>query len=333
MKRIITPFTEKAKILNDGESIQLVPNTVKDKNHTVFSCRLSELSEGATVIVGHGYNERNAGWVEIKRDTVSAYNYYSWKDPNQVEITPPTAHGLKIADTLTVVIDKDTVRGDEVTIYSASGSFKASVKGISGFDGSPLALADRCTLTDCTLSWTSEAYASPIWIFGDSYLGHTDDCRWPYYLYADGFTDLLLSGYPGENSERAIEDFKLAVTKGTPEFALWLLGMNNGDGESSDPNPKWLEVVEEFLAICNERGITPILSTIPTTPKINNAPKSAWVKASGYRYIDFERAVGADLDPAWFEGMLSSDDVHPDPLGAKALYARVLADFPEIMRR
>jgi hypothetical protein len=166
-------------------------------------------------------------------------------------------------------------------------------------------------------------------------------------------------------------DFNTALTCSTPEFALWLLGMNNGDpwpeyaqeteetkenpeaakklkairkdvpdcqSDTRDTliskiNPSWLAPTEEFLALCKAHGITPILATIPQTPKINNLPKNEWIRRSGHRYIDFNHAVGADHDPKWHPDMLHSDDVHPLTLGAKALYSQVLADFPEIMRK
>ena len=41
----------------------------------------------------------------------------------------------------------------------------------------------------------------------------------------------------------------------------------------------------------------------------------------------------SDKDKAWYEGMLHEDKVHPTPLGAQALYARVISDFPEITVR
>ena len=65
-------------------------------------------------------------------------------------------------------------------------------------------------------------------------------------------------------------------------------------------------------------------------PTVNNEAKNAWVKASGYRYIDFAKAVGADGTGAWYSGMLSGDNVHPTAKGAKALYTQVLIDLPEI---
>ena len=107
--------------------------------------------------------------------------------------------------------------------------------------------------------------------------------------------------------------------------------MNNGDSATAI-NSSYLASVTEFLAICEEKNIIPILSTTPCTPTVNNSFKNEWVRNSGYRYIDFSRAVGGDeVGSAWYDGMLyTGDNVHPATPGAKALYAQFLVDFPEI---
>ena len=181
------------------------------------------------------------------------------------------------------------------------------------------------------MRWSCTGYSADVWLLGDSYFSGDSVARWTSYLINDGYTEILLSGYPGRNSAAGLSDFKQMLKHGTPKYAVWCLGMNNGDKEGI-LNQAWLEATEEFLAICKEKGIIPILSTIPNTPKVNNAQKNEWVKASGYRYIDFNRAVGADKDPAWYPAMICADQVHPDIKGAEALYAQVLVDFPEIMQ-
>lgn len=369
--KITPPFSKKIALLKSGEVLELCENTVKDKTHQVFSARLESIPEDARIIVGHAYGEKRGGWLEIGAQTVSAYNHISWKSPPNTPLFENKPHGLDIKDYITVIIDKDYSRSEYAIIQTSGGECILDVTSLAGYDGSPLVMPEGLELSDVSLSFTSDGYRSPIWIFGDSYLSHNEPCRWPYYLYRDGYTDVLLSGFPGEGAPRSLVEFKTALTRGTPEFALWLLGMNNGDpwqgdakeSEPYDPtaeatvklkklrasipnctedsdeellskiNPDWLETTKEFLSICSERGIEPILATIPQTPKINNLPKNEWIRRSGYRFIDFNRAVGADLNPAWFPDMLMLDDVHPTALGAKALYARVLTDFPEIMRR
>lgn len=81
------------------------------------------------------------------------------------------------------------------------------------------------------------------------------------------------------------------------------------------------------------RGIRhpPILCTIPTTPKVNNRLKNAWIESSGYRYINFDLAVVENhITGEWFAGTAASDLNHPSELGAKLLYPQVFADFPEL---
>ena len=84
--------------------------------------------------------------------------------------------------------------------------------------------------------------------------------------------------------------------------------------------------------MCEEIGCIPILATIPNTPTVTNVYKNLVVKNSGYRYIDFAKAVNAEsVNSTWYPNMLSNDNVHPTPLGARVLAMRVLIDFPEIM--
>ena len=73
-----------------------------------------------------------------------------------------------------------------------------------------------------------------------------------------------------------------------------------------------------------------VLATIPTVPTINNEYKNDYVRNSGYRYIDFANAVGAQADGTWFSGMLSDDGIHPTDNGAKALFGEAIIDLPEL---
>ena len=329
-KSIPLPFTISKNELSPGERLELPRNTVKDRARVIVSAKLTRLDGTASVSVGHGYMQSSAGWVTLTENTISAYNYFSYRNPCIEEPVPALHHFTEIKDYITVLFDKDHTKGDRVTVYTGGGEIIYNVEGIAANDGAPFVLCEGITLTDVTLSFHSPAYAAPIWIYGDSYVNHKSADRWPYYLFRDGFDNVLLSAYPGERSERAIEDFELALTRGvTPEYVLWLMGMNNGDPDDG-PSPEWLAATERFLKLCSERGITPVLATIPTCPKVNNAHKNAHVRSLGLRYIDLELAVGADKSVNWFDGMLSSDLAHPTALGARALYSRIISDFPEI---
>ena len=130
----------------------------------------------------------------------------------------------------------------------------------------------------------------------------------------------------------ALKQFKQLLPMDTPQYVIWAMGMNNGD-RNGKLNSSWLSATEEFLKLCEEYGVTPILCTIPTTPKVNNRLKNAWIESSGYRYIDFDLSVVENhVTGEWFAGMAASDLNHPTTLGAKALYPQVFADFPELAK-
>ena len=65
-----------------------------------------------------------------------------------------------------------------------------------------------------------------------------------------------------------------------------------------------------------------------------NCFKNEYIRNSGYRYIDFASAVGAvEAKSPWYEGMLSTDNIHPTSAGGKALAEQILMDLPEILQR
>lgn len=247
--------------------------------------------------------------------------------PNNDVVKP---HGLTIAKNVQVEIRttmdykakvRITSNGEisdlEFTPYQQWRSGKAYAKATG-------------TLQNCKLSWENSDVSKRIWFFGDSYTALASN-RWPNYASA-WLDNILLDGYGGEPSDPAITAFNGYLNCGIPEYAVFATGMNDGDDtDASTPSSLWLTAVTSFIASCKEKKITPILCTIPTTPEVNNNGKNAYVKSSGYRYIDFTLAVGADADGNWYDGMLGDDNIHPTVKGAKALCAQIAIDLPEVL--
>lgn len=333
MKRIVKPYTLTAPVLNPGERLSIPPHAIKTEKHLSFTCDVTELG-GGEILVGHGIDISGASWLRITADEVNAYAYYSYTDPQyRTLFKEPLKHGLKLYGFVSVVIDVNP--GEKITkmtLASADGMVSAVINGWDGVDGEIFASCEGVCLKNCKLNWFSDGFSRRIWLLGDSYSGIGHGARWPFYLYENGYNNCLISGYPGMPSEKAIEQFSRFVERATPEIAVWTLGMNNAD-KNGVISEGYLRSTEEFLRICKERGITPILSTIPNTPTVNNRAKNEWVRSQPYRYIDFARAVGSDENEEWYEGMLFTDKVHPSVKGAQALYMQVLCDFPEIMQR
>ena len=332
MDKLLKVHEAKAKVIEPGGRISLAKNIIKSNKNLVFSADIESLGGGGKLLLGHGYMEYFASWVEIGEDYIEAFSYYSYRDPAKVDLLGgKQAHGLKITDFISASITYELAENlATVKLMTASGDYEIKVEGWCGSDGEVFASFEGARAENCKLCWASPDFVRPIWLIGDSYTGVSTADRWPYYMRRDGYLNLLMMGYPGMNAQRGIKEFMLTVGEYKPEVAVWALGMNNGDKDDKI-NPDYLCATLEFIKVCKEKGIVPILTTTPNTPKVDNRYKNEWVRSSGYRYIDFARAVGSDKVLGWYPDMLSPDLVHPDVKGAKALYMQLLVDLPEIM--
>lgn len=319
--------------LNNGEYLTLIGNLDVKKNKTLTF--FANVTSFGSLLLGHGETSYGGAYIEIDDTSIIVYSYTTG-----ATVVKTVAHGLTISGFVTVVIDVGT--NADITVFTASGSFTVSGVSWSGCNGSIFAKSVGSVLTNCELKWTSSDLFSNVWVFGDSYLGLTNSARFPYHLLALGFEKWLACGYPGAGANSQRLSFENLLTMKIPKVVVWGMGMNNPDDGAI--NSSWLTETENFIALCEENNITPILATIPScwgstsddsdiTLTRDNSYKNTWVKESGYRYVDFEKAVGADSGTGWYEGMLSGDGVHPTELGAKALASRFIIDVPEIAQK
>ena len=271
--------------------------------------------------LGHGKTTYSGTYLEVSNTDIKVYQYTS-----AANLSGTYTHNLNISKFVDVVINVGVGVAD-ITLITADGSFTANNVEWSGSNGAIFAESINTEFSDCELKWRPFGVRERIWIFGDSYLSFTDS-RWAGQMHKLGYTKWLASGYPGGKSADELESFKTLLALGTPEIVVWCMGMNNGD--SGSINESWLECVHEMLALCKDKGITPVLATIPNCPIVDNSYKNTWVVNSGERYVNFNKAVGVN-GTTWYDGTLSNDNVHPTELGAKILAGRVCIDVPEIM--
>lgn len=314
-----------AALLADG-MLSLGENHVMNNKRLTLTFYTESLEGDDMISLGHGENLGGSSSVEITSTHIRAY-YYT---PKKVEYVN-TEHGLDISGEVTVIV-RAGFGVANVRIETESGVFVTGDFKWGGRRGEIFAGSTGAKLEDVTLSWSCSDFDQEVWMLGDSYFNMTDTQRWPSYMLKEGYTEYLLTGYPGRKSADALADFKDLLDFGTPKYAVWCMGMNDSDGASS-VNASWQAATEEFIAICDEKGIIPILSTIPNTPTVINSFKNEIVKASGCRYIDFATAVnGTEKGSAWDAGMLANDQVHPLAPGAKALWEQVKKDIPDLLK-
>lgn len=310
--------------LESGSLITLSEHIDNKKNKSYrFSAKFNTFS---SVTVGHGYNVYGGSWVTVDNTNVTAY-YYNGSQAVQMG---QYAHGLTISDFIDVVITVGNVENVRavVTVMSVGGDFTQSNVPMGGCNGSVFAFGGQ-DLIDVVYSYNLTDMLSDIWLFGDSYISLGDPNRWTYQLMQYGYKDLLMCGFSGATSSNEILAFREIMQIGKPKIVVWALGMN--DADNGQVNQTWLTCVNEVISFCAENGIELVLATIPCTPRVDNSYKNAYIKESTYRYIDFAKAVnGETVGSSWYADMLSSDNVHPVALGAKALANRFILDVPEI---
>jgi len=314
--------------LTSGTYIMLAENLDVKKNKTQML--YASIKTFGGLRVGHGETVYGGSYVDIDGSKITVYDY-----TNKASVVKTAEHGLNIKDFISVTIDVGT--NASITVCTSSGSFTLSNVAWNGCNGPIFAKSIGSELTNCELKWTCSDLTADVWVVGDSYLGLNSSSRFGYHLLKAGFDKWLACGYPGA----AAYSQKLSVINllemGTPRYIVWTIGMNNIDNGAI--NSSWLTEVQQIIELCEQRGVTLILTTIPSTWDSNleltrdNSYKNTWIKASGFRYVDFERAVGADKGEGWYAGMLSTDGVHPAELGAKALASRFIIDVPEITRK
>lgn len=295
-----------------------------------FKCKIASALSGK-IIVAKGYGNYNGAAVGI--DATNVYIYL-----NGATIDSPTltqAHGLTLKDYISIVIDNGyDPESVKIRIKTNGGEYVYTPSFWRSHNGYLSAISVSDALTGCVLSYAVPALGNDIWMYGDSYFLWYSESYWPYWLIIDNHTSFLLNGYPGRNSITALASLKVDLSlEKIPKKIIWCLGMNDPDG-SSAVNTAWKSSVEEVMSICEEKGIELILATTPNVPSsaTKNTLKNAYVSESGYRYIDFAKAVSANGDSTWYDNMLMDDGVHPKKEGAKALYAAAVATVPELLK-
>ena len=269
----------------------------------------------ATIIIGKGYNAYSGYWFVIDATTISLYY-----NQGSTVLSKSVTHGLTFSNFVKIIISNI---GDDYCrffIQTRTGQFSFAFDWIFAANGQAFVTASG-TLTDVDFIASCSDLLNDIWVFGDSYLGFANPARWPKQLRNMGYSDYLGDGLAGQSSSGAYSDLQRCLSYNVkPKFLVWTLGMN-------DTDTAWNTVYQQLVTLCTQQEITLILATIPTVPSRNNEAKNTTIRNSGYQYIDFANAVGANSSGVWYSGYLSSDNVHPTELGAKALATQFIFDF------
>ena len=320
-------YWRKTGALSAGEEV-LFPNNNIKKNTVMTISGVIETFEKITL--GRKDDSTIYGYIDITNNDIKVY------DASGLKYT--YNHNITISNNIQIKLESQPSNdgyyekyGNRIRIVSNGIEYTTPYFQFdSQSKGCPFIKLVTGKFSNYSASWTSLDANANIFAFGDSYFSFFTP-RWTRFLIQDGYSDnVLLNGFPGQGSDSVNKAFDNVMSLGHPRYIFWCQGMN--DPDKNEVNFTWKNMLDRMILYCNENNITPILSTIPNTPTNDNSYKNEIIRNSGYRYVDFAKAVGAEQKGSlWYTGMLDSDKVHPSETGARALYMQVIADFPEIM--
>lgn len=277
-----------------------------------------EFSSFVEIIIGKGYQSYLGMYFRVTPTELIKCNY------NASESQTSIAHGLNISSFINIGISSSPEGTVQIILQTLGGLFSTTYTGQWYVNGKTFLLPSGMSVSNVKLGVNYGYLKNKTWMFGDSYLGMSPE-RMPYYLHEYGYFNFMLDSLGGASSQYAYNDLIRCFMGGIPVYLLWFLGMN----DSFDSWKKYFYLISRD---CKQKGINLVVSTIPSVPSRLHSDINSVVRNSGVRYVDLSSAVCVDESTGeWYSGYLSSDNIHPTELGAKALFSKLLIDFPEIM--
>ncbi len=281
-----------AASLAAGESLVLpeaLYQPLMSRRVITFSAKLDTL-EDATVTIGHGRDSLGGTYLVVDKSYVTIYvNVGAEEAPAKLAIVK---HGLEIEGTLGVVIDAGFGTAT-VSLVSRSGSFDLKDCVWTGSAGAPFVSTNGVTLDSVSLRFANCSVTSPVWVFADSSTSANVVELWEYYLAKCSTQGVMIVSSPDMTSERALADLEELLALGTPDYVVWALGSNEAD-ILGVPSPTYATNLASLIVKCTERGISPVLVSVPNVAG-NNAAKNTFIAETattyGLKFVDLDAAL------------------------------------------
>lgn len=314
-KEKVSPYTKYVDSISDNDVIELRVPAVKYDYVLTFSANVTTFN---SIKISRDLGTWTACYMII-----DSTNFYIYSGQSLVY---QKAHELNITDRLSVSLIAKNDLTAKVIVNTVGGSFTKDNLVWNGSKEPFKVQSIGSTLTRCELKYMCNAIWYDIWGFGDSYFD-----MWVQNARALGFSNWLVDGYTGRGSIKALESLNMLLELRKPKVIAWFMGMNDPD-TSTSVNENWLNTFNQVKTICKESNIDLWLCTIPNVPNRNNSLKNNIITSSNYRYINVNNAVGGNVTSNWFDGLLSSDNVHPSELGRDRIANAVANAFPELYK-
>lgn len=302
-------------LISNSEEYKLINSAIKEDYNIYFKGNIMNFD---TLFIGKGVQKYFSSYIEINRDSIVLYKVTKGKQ------TKSYKHNLSLKNEISIAIERK-LNLAKITIINEEDTLKID----SDFVGmnNPFIRSSGSNIKADIFNFTHDNYYSNTYIFGDSYVSCNNPKRWPYHVYNKGYK-FLCDGLPGGNSVDSFDYLNSALSVHKPKYLVWCLGMNDHKNRFG-LNLSWKHYLKKVMNLFDSNNITLVLATIPSVPTLDNTLKNKFIRESGYRYIDFDKAV-SNSNGIWKKGMLSSDGIHPTELGAKMMAKEFFKEFLEI---
>lgn len=305
-KTIKLPYLKvNAVSMSKGNSLEISDTPNLKTWHTIGF--MADITTFGKIKISHGTNNYTGGIVEIDETNIYTYNATKKDEINTIP------HNLTIKDYVVINIKvEDTIQMASLTIGTNGGMVKKDIPW-GGCRYNVIAEEESTGVyRNAILTIGGVGLRKDIWVFGDSY---TD--TWPVPMKQKyNYGNFMIDGYSGRNSSYAYTSLLNCLKIGKPKIIVWMMGMNDPDNSDS-VNVSWKDSFDKAIDICKQNGIIFIPCTIPNVPDRIMKYKNNIIERSKLQYIDVATYLGASkIGSSWYEGLLSSDNVHPSILGS-----------------
>ena len=278
----------------------------------------------------------SGGYVDFKNKKIGLYRGFAFGEKKSTLASASIPFKLQANQSYTVQL----IRASDNTVHfvfsDPSSGNTVSVKGTS-FEagrawGTLKCIVDSGNVKTSGLRIRNLGSTRPtLAMVGDSYLEGTylhEDINSRYASFVTDHLngDVFMCCRGGATSTLGVQWFnRFLFDTVKPRYILIAFGMNDRD------YTRWVDNMQKMISLAEANNVIPILATIP--PRVGDdvaegnavhEQMSAWVRQSGYRYIDVAKALTLNHDGVTpNESLMLSDRTHPNKEG----HLRIFEEF------
>ena len=237
-----------------------------------------------------------------------------------------------------LIVEKNTAKNTNFKLVDLNTSLYVEVINQnvgSGVDGPFISAIAGSFVVNRFRFVTNEPIQSILEIQGDSFVeGSTIADYGIENRYAGKIKTKLngscvISGQGGEYAYGLLNKMETDINRFVSKYVIFAIGTND------NLFAQYTDSITQLINHVKSLGSIPILVTITRRLDTDNLlflrQANAWVKNSGYKYIDFAKCMSLNNDgETQNESLFFDDHIHPNIAGHEKMFQQVMIDIPEI---